>query len=71
MNPADETIRNAITHALSERGIDSRRLSVNVVAGAVAIRGSVPSEEQRSRIPGTVAAVVPDDKTAQIAVSVG
>ena len=70
MSPADEDLRNAITDAFSRQGIDARNLAVEVAEGAVSISGSVPNDEQRGRVPRTVAAVVPDGKTVQIAVAV-
>ena len=70
MNPADEDLRNAITDAFTRQGIDARNLAVEVSAGAVSVRGSVPNNEQRGRVPRTVASVVRGGKTAQIAVSV-
>src|SRR5262249_47986837 len=70
MNPADEDLRNAITDAFTRQGIDARNLDVEVAAGAVSVRGSVPNHEQRGLVAPAVASVVPDGKTAQIAVSV-
>jgi osmotically-inducible protein OsmY len=70
MNAADEQIRDAITDALSRQGIDARNLSVEVSAGAVSVRGSVPSNEPRARVAPAVGAVVRNGKTAQIVVKV-
>ena len=70
MKAADERIRTAITNALSRQGIDSANLSVDVADGAVSVRGSVPSNEQRARVAPAVGAVVQGGKTAQIAVQV-
>jgi hypothetical protein len=70
MNAEDEKIRNAITDAFTQRGVDARNLAVEVVAGAVSIRGSVPSEQQRGLVAPAAAAVSPNVKTLQIAVTV-
>jgi osmotically-inducible protein OsmY len=70
MSVTDERIRTAITHALSRQGVDARNLAVDVLDGAVSVRGSVPSNEQRARVAPAVGAVVQGGKTAQIAVQV-
>ena len=70
MKAADQRIRIAIAHALSRQGVDARNLSVDVLDGAVSVRGSVPSNEQRARVAPAVGAVVQGGKTAQIAVQV-
>ena len=70
MSPADKNIRNALAEAFARQGIDARNLDVEVAAGAVCVRGSVPSNEQRARLAPAVGAVVQGGKTAQIAVKV-
>ena len=70
MNEADERVRDAITDAFTQRGIDARNLAVEVRAGDVTIRGSVPSEEQREQIPPTLAAAAPGARAPRISVAV-
>jgi osmotically-inducible protein OsmY len=70
MNAEDEKIRDAITDALMQHGIDARSLAVEVRDGAVSIRGSVPTQRQRDELVPTAAAVAPGRVTLQIAVTV-
>lgn len=70
MNEADEKLRDAITNAFTRRGMDARNLAVEVAAGEVLIRGSVPTEQQRQDIGSAVAAAGPAGRAPQIAVTV-
>jgi hypothetical protein len=51
MDRDDEKIRDAIVADLKAAGIDARNLSVEVRAGAARVSGSVPTEEEKARIP--------------------
>ena len=49
MNKRDETIREKLLDRLTALDIDARNLAIEVAAGTVVVRGSVPTEEQRQR----------------------
>lgn len=59
MNRDDERLRDAIMDGLARAGIDSRALTIDVIGGAVIIRGAVSSEDKRRRLGQAVAASVP------------
>lgn len=50
MTQSDETIRNVLTDALTREGVDARNLGVEVTANAIRVEGTVPTEEQRSKL---------------------
>ncbi len=70
MHSEDERVRDAITDAFTQAGIDSRNLAVEVVSGMVLIKGSVPTEQQRDLIGPTLVAADPGLAAARLAVSV-
>ncbi|WP_020697406.1 hypothetical protein [Reyranella massiliensis] len=47
MDSFDEAIRSALIEACRSKGIDVRALSIDVGIGALTIRGTLPTEEQR------------------------
>ena len=49
MNKRDETIRDKLLDRLTALDIDARNLAIEVAAGTVVVRGSVPTEEQQQR----------------------
>jgi BON domain-containing protein len=49
MNNRDETIRAKLLDRLTAVDVDARHLMIEVISGAVTVRGSVPTEEQRLR----------------------
>ncbi len=49
MNKRDETIRDKLLDRLTALDIDARNLAIEVAAGMVVVRGSVPTEEQQQR----------------------
>jgi osmotically-inducible protein OsmY len=49
MNNRDETIREKLLERLTAVDVDARNLAVEVAAGTVIVRGSVPTEQQRER----------------------
>jgi osmotically-inducible protein OsmY len=49
MNNRDESIRAKLLDRLTAVDVDARNLTIEVASGAVTVRGSVPSEEQRQR----------------------
>jgi BON domain len=51
MGRDDEEIRDAIVAGLKAAGVDARNLAVEVKSGAARISGSVPTEEEKARIP--------------------
>jgi hypothetical protein len=57
MNDDDEKFRNIITDAFTQQGIDARNLAVEVIGGAVMIKGSVPTERERDLIGSILATV--------------
>lgn len=59
MNRDDERLRDAVTDGLARAGIDARTLTIDVIGGAVIIRGSVPTQDKRRRLGQAVAAAVP------------
>ena len=59
MNTEDEKLRDLLTDGLARAGIDARSLTIDVIGGAVIIRGSVPTEDKRRRLGQAVASVMP------------
>jgi hypothetical protein len=49
MNERDDSIREKLIDRLASLSIDARNLAVEVNAGLVTVRGSVPTEEERQR----------------------
>ena len=49
MNNRDETIREKLLERLTAVNVDARNLAVEVVTGMLIVRGSVATEEERSR----------------------
>lgn len=49
MNKRDESIREKLVERLAAVSVDARNLAIEVAAGTVLVRGSVPTEEQRQR----------------------
>jgi osmotically-inducible protein OsmY len=49
MNKRDETIREKLLERLSAVDVDARNLAIEVATGSVIVRGSVPTEQQRTR----------------------
>ena len=49
MTNRDESIRAKLLDRLTAVDVDARNLTIEVASGAVTVRGSVPSEEQRQR----------------------
>ena len=49
MNERDESIREKLVERLAAVSVDARNLAIEVAAGTVLVRGSVPTEEQRQR----------------------
>ncbi|MDI1286584.1 MAG: BON domain-containing protein [Reyranella sp.] len=49
MNHRDELIRGKLLERLTAVDVDCRNLVVEVAAGAVTVRGAVPTEEERQR----------------------
>lgn len=49
MNDRDELIRGKLLDRLTAVDVDARNLVVEVAAGAVTVRGAVPTEEERQR----------------------
>ena len=49
MNKRDEAIREKLVQRLMAVDVDGRNLAIEVAAGMVLVRGSVPTEEQRQR----------------------
>jgi osmotically-inducible protein OsmY len=49
MNNRDESIRAKLLDRLTAVDVDAGNLTIEVASGAVTVRGSVPSEEQRQR----------------------
>jgi hypothetical protein len=49
MNNRDETIREKLLERLSAVDVDARHLAIEVATGSVIVRGSVPTEQQRTR----------------------
>jgi hypothetical protein len=70
MNQQDERIRGAIHDALTQANIDARNLSIEVKGGAVDIKGSVPTDDERGRVAPTAAAAAPDATSCRINVGV-
>ncbi|MCX7364853.1 MAG: BON domain-containing protein [Alphaproteobacteria bacterium] len=59
MNRDDERLRDAIMDGLARAGIDAHALTIDVIGGAVIIRGSVPTDDKRRRLGQAVATAVP------------
>lgn len=59
MNCDDERLRDSISDGLAQAAIDARTLTIDVIGGAVIIRGSVDSEDTRHRLGQAVAVAVP------------
>jgi hypothetical protein len=55
MNPQDEARRDALTDALTKASIDARNLTVEVVNGALLIKGTVPDDSARDKIQAIIA----------------
>ena len=70
MNRADEQIRDEITDEMTKANIDARNLTVEVVAKAVIVKGTVPDTDQRDRLARVVAASSVSDCTLQWDVTV-
>jgi hypothetical protein len=49
MNDRDELIRGKLLDRLTAVSVDARNLVVEVAAGLVTVRGSVPTEDERLR----------------------
>jgi hypothetical protein len=49
MNDRDELIRGKLLDRLTAVGVDARNLVVEVAAGVVTVRGTVPTHEERQR----------------------
>lgn len=60
MNRIDEDVRDVITNAMAEAGIDSRNLDVEVNGDSAVVTGTVPSEDERSRLLALLDRVAPD-----------
>lgn len=50
MNRIDEDVRDVITNARSEAGIDARNLDVEVNGDCAVVAGTVPTEGERRRL---------------------
>lgn len=59
MNRIDEDVRDVITNALAEAGIDARNLDVEIKGDCAVVAGTVPSEDERSRLLALLDAVAP------------
>jgi hypothetical protein len=55
MTPQDEARRDALTDALTKASIDARNLAIEVVDGALLIKGSVPDQSAYDRIQAIIA----------------
>jgi BON domain len=51
MDRDDENIRDAIVAGFKAASIDARNISVEVRGGVARVSGSVPTEEEKARIP--------------------
>ncbi len=59
MNPSDEKLRATVHDALTRANIDSRNLAIEVAAGRLSVKGSVPSEDQREQLDSLLRQCVP------------
>lgn len=59
MNRIDEDVRDVITNALAEAGIDARNLDVEINGDCAVVAGTVPSEDERSRLLALLDTVAP------------
>lgn len=59
MNTEDEKLRDLLTDGLAHAGIDARSLTIDVIGGAVIIRGSVATEGKRRQLGQAVASCMP------------
>ncbi len=50
MNRIDEDVRDVITNAMAEAGIDARNLDVEVHGDCAVVAGTVPNEDERVRL---------------------
>ncbi|HEY6983044.1 hypothetical protein [Reyranella sp.] len=55
MNERDERLRDAITDTLTKMSIDARNLAVEVVNGAVIVKGTVGSDDSLHRLQNVLA----------------
>lgn len=54
MQASDEALRNTITDALTRANVDARNLTVEVAGGHVVAKGTVPTEQERTRVDGVL-----------------
>lgn len=59
MNRDDERILDAIVEGFARAGVDARNLAIDVMGGAVMIRGSVPTDAERCLLGELVSASMP------------
>jgi hypothetical protein len=55
MNERDEALRNTITDTFTKMSIDARNLAVEVVNGAVIVKGTVGSDDSLQRLQKVLA----------------
>lgn len=60
MNRDDERILDAIVQSFARAGIDARNLAVDVIGGAVLVRGSVQTRAERVLLGQLISAAMPD-----------
>lgn len=59
MNRIDEDVRDVITNAMTEAGIDARNLDVEVNGDCAVVAGTVPNEDERVRLLALLGTVAP------------